>query len=58
MHQPGDLLNEGKDLVVDASSRAARTGRFELCGYDFSAPMDTLKERMALEETHRSGNRP
>jgi glucose-1-phosphate cytidylyltransferase len=26
--------------------------------YGFWAPMDTLKERMALEEMHRSANRP
>jgi hypothetical protein len=53
-----DLLNGGED-VVDAFSRAARRGRFRAVRFDrFWASMDTLKERMALEEMHRSGNRP
>jgi hypothetical protein len=34
-------------------------GRFQAVRFGgFWAPMDNLKERMALEETHRSGNRP
>ena len=44
---------------MDAFSRAPRMGRFRAVRFDgFWAPMDTLKERMALEEMHRSGNRP
>jgi glucose-1-phosphate cytidylyltransferase len=54
-----NFLNEGDDLVVNGFTRAARTGRFRAVRFDgFWAPMDTLKERMALEEMHRSGNRP
>jgi NDP-sugar pyrophosphorylase family protein len=45
--------------VVGAFSRAARRGRFRAVRFErFWASMDTLKERMALEEMHRSGNRP
>jgi len=54
-----DYLNEGEDLVMDACVRAARAGRFRAHKYDgFWAPMDTLKERSALEEMNRTGNRP
>lgn len=54
-----DYLDEGEDLVMDACVRAAKDGRFRAVRYDgFWAPMDTLKERSALEEMNRVGNRP
>lgn len=54
-----DYLDEGEDLVMDACVRAAKDGRFRAVRYDgFWAPMDTLKERTALEEMNRAGNRP
>jgi glucose-1-phosphate cytidylyltransferase len=54
-----DYLHEGEDLVMDACMRAARAGKFRAVSYDgFWAPMDTLKERAALEEMHRTGNMP
>ena len=46
-----DYLNEGEDLVMDACVRAAKDGRMLAIPYDgFWAPMDTLKERTALED--------
>ena len=54
-----NYLNPGEDLVTDAFPRAALAGKFRAVRFDgFWAPMDTLKERAALEEMHRSGNRP
>jgi glucose-1-phosphate cytidylyltransferase len=54
-----DYLEEGEDLVMDACIRAARAGRLRAVQYDgFWAPMDTLKERSALEEQYRRGNSP
>jgi glucose-1-phosphate cytidylyltransferase len=54
-----DFLNEGEDLVMDACIRAARVGRMRAVQYDgFWAPMDTLKERTALEAAYRQGNSP
>jgi glucose-1-phosphate cytidylyltransferase len=54
-----EYLNPGDDLVTHTFTRAARDGRFRAVRFDgFWAPMDTLKERAALEEMHRSGNRP
>ncbi len=54
-----DYLNQGEDLVMDACIKAAAEGRFRAVRFDgFWAPMDTLKERNALEDMHRSGNRP
>jgi glucose-1-phosphate cytidylyltransferase len=54
-----DYLNEGEDLVRDACMRAAKVGRMRAVKYDgFWAPMDTLKERSALEEQYRLGNSP
>ena len=54
-----DYLNEGEDLVMDACIRAAKAGRLRAAQYDgFWAPMDTLKERSALEEQYRKGNSP
>jgi glucose-1-phosphate cytidylyltransferase len=54
-----DYLQPGDDLVTDTFTRAARARKFRAVRFDgFWAPMDTLKERAALEEMHRSGNRP
>ncbi len=54
-----EYLHEGEDLVMDGFVRAAKDGRFRAMRFDgFWAPMDTLKERTALEEMHRSGDRP
>ena len=54
-----DYLQPGDDLVTDTFTRAARGGKFRAVRFDgFWAPMDTLKERAALEAMHRSGNRP
>jgi glucose-1-phosphate cytidylyltransferase len=54
-----DFLNEGEDLVMDGCVRAAAARRLRAQPYDgFWAPMDTLKERAALEELHRSGRSP
>jgi glucose-1-phosphate cytidylyltransferase len=54
-----DFLNEDEDLVMDGCVRAAAAGRLRARPYDgFWAPMDTLKERAALEELHRSGRSP
>jgi glucose-1-phosphate cytidylyltransferase len=54
-----DYLNEGEDLVMDACRRAADVGKMLAIPYDgFWAPMDTLKERNALEIRHQTGNTP
>lgn len=54
-----DYLNEGEDLVMDACVRAAADGRMRAVRYDgFWAPMDTLKERTALQEQYRKGTSP
>ena len=54
-----DYLNQDEDLVMDACMRAANDGRLRAAQYDgFWAPMDTLKERSALEEQYRRGNSP
>lgn len=54
-----DYLGEGEDLVGDACPRAAREGRMMAQPYrGFWAPMDTLKERAALEELYRTGASP
>lgn len=54
-----DYLNEGEDLVMDGCMRAAKEGRMRAVRYDgFWAPMDTLKERTALEDAYRRGNSP
>jgi len=54
-----DFLNEGEDLVMDACMRAACVGRMRAVQYKgFWAPMDTLKERTALETQYRQGNSP
>ena len=54
-----DYLSEGDDLVMDGCVRAARDGKMLAVPYDgFWAPMDTLKERSALEDKYRSGTSP
>ena len=54
-----DYLNEGEDLVMDACIRAARVGKMRAAQYDgFWAPMDTLKERSALELMYQQGTCP
>ena len=54
-----DYLDEGDDLVMDGFVRAAAEGKLCATPYDgFWAPMDTLKERAALEEQYRSGVSP
>jgi glucose-1-phosphate cytidylyltransferase len=54
-----DYLEEGEDLVMDACIRAAKDGRMRAAVYDgFWAPMDTVKERSALEAQYRQGNSP
>lgn len=54
-----DYLNEGDDLVMNGFIRAAADGRMRAVQYDgFWAPMDTLKERTALEEQYRTGVSP
>ncbi|GAA4161157.1 glucose-1-phosphate cytidylyltransferase [Gryllotalpicola daejeonensis] len=54
-----DYLDEGEDLVTDACVRAAAAGRFTANRYyGFWACMDTLKERVYLDELHAKGNAP
>lgn len=54
-----DYLDEGDDLVMDACVKAARDGKIRAARYEgFWAPMDTLKERHALEELHKRGASP
>ncbi|MGH1561908.1 glucose-1-phosphate cytidylyltransferase [Mumia sp. DW29H23] len=54
-----DYLDEGDDLVMNGCVRAAEDGRFTANRYDgFWACMDTVKERMQLEELNRTGNPP
>lgn len=54
-----DYLNEGDDLVMNGCVRAARDGKLLARRYDgFWAPMDTLKERAALEEQYHRGLSP
>lgn len=54
-----NYLNEGEDLVMDACVRAATEGRMMAIDYDgFWAPMDTLKERAALEARYQRGDTP
>lgn len=54
-----DYLDEGEDLVMDACVRAAAEGKMRAVKYDgFWAPMDTLKERTALEQQYRHGISP
>jgi glucose-1-phosphate cytidylyltransferase len=58
-HTIFDYLEENEDLVMDAFAKAAADGRLRAVRYDgFWAPMDTLKERAALEEQYRRGISP
>jgi glucose-1-phosphate cytidylyltransferase len=54
-----DFMGPNQDLVMDACVNAAAVGRMRAVQYDgFWAPMDTLKERAALEEMYRHGQCP
>jgi glucose-1-phosphate cytidylyltransferase len=54
-----DYLDEGDDLVMDGCVKAARDGRMRAVVHDgFWAPMDTLKERAALETAYKRGVSP
>jgi glucose-1-phosphate cytidylyltransferase len=54
-----DYLEEGDDLVMNGCVRAAADGKMRAVRYPgFWAPMDTLKERVALEQMHQSGEDP
>jgi glucose-1-phosphate cytidylyltransferase len=54
-----DFMGPDQDLVMDACSNAAAVGRMRAVPYEgFWAPMDTLKERSALEEMYRHGECP
>ena len=54
-----DYLDEGDDLLMDGCARAAREGKMLAVPYHgFWAPMDTLKERTALEDKYRRGVSP
>jgi glucose-1-phosphate cytidylyltransferase len=54
-----DYLGPGDDLVTDGCVRAAAEGRFTANKYSgFWACMDTLKERVYLEELHASDAAP
>ena len=58
---PGPLfyVDEGDDLVMNGCVKAARDGKMLAVPYDgFWAPMDTLKERNALEDGYHQGIRP
>lgn len=54
-----DYLDEGDDLVMDGCVKAARDGKLRAVRYPgFWAPMDTLKERTALENQYKHGISP
>lgn len=54
-----DYLEQGDDLVMNGCIRAARDRRLRAVSYDgFWAPMDTLKERSALEQLYHQGVSP
>jgi len=54
-----DYLEEGDDLVMNGCVRAAADRKLRAVRYPgFWAPMDTLKERTALEQLYRSGVSP
>ena len=54
-----DVLHKDEDLVGDAFPRLYAEGRLQAVPYNgFWAAMDTLKERNALEEMYRSGDKP
>jgi glucose-1-phosphate cytidylyltransferase len=59
--RPGifDYLDEGEDLVGDAFPRLAAERKLLAMPHDgFWAPMDTMKERMHLEQLHAEGRSP
>ncbi|MGZ3374794.1 MAG: glucose-1-phosphate cytidylyltransferase [Gemmatimonadaceae bacterium] len=52
-------LHEGEDLVADAFPRLAAVGKLLAIPHDgFWAPMDTMKERLYLEQLHAQGRSP
>lgn len=54
-----NYIHEGEDLVMDGCRRASELGRMMAIRYDgFWAPMDTLKERNALEQRFQTGHTP
>jgi glucose-1-phosphate cytidylyltransferase len=54
-----DYMGPNEDLVMNACVNAAADGKMRAVPYDgFWAPMDTLKERSALEELYRHGQSP
>lgn len=54
-----DYMGENEDLVMNACVNAAAAGKMRAVPYDgFWAPMDTLKERSALEDMYRHGQSP
>jgi len=54
-----DYIDEGQDLLMDGCVGAAASGRLQTFPYDgFWAPMDTLKERSALEQRYMRGDCP
>jgi glucose-1-phosphate cytidylyltransferase len=54
-----DFIGPGEDLVMNGCTGAADAGRMQAYPYDgFWAPMDTLKERSALEHRFQTGNCP
>jgi glucose-1-phosphate cytidylyltransferase len=54
-----EFLNDGADLVPDALTRVAQTGRLRAVIHDgFWAPMDTLKEQAMLESRWVAGDAP
>jgi glucose-1-phosphate cytidylyltransferase len=54
-----DVLGQDEDLVGDAFIRLAAQRKLQAVRYNgFWAPMDTQKERNALEKLHSSGNAP
>jgi glucose-1-phosphate cytidylyltransferase len=54
-----DYIEEGEDLVMDGCVKASRDGKVRAVRYPgFWAPMDTLKERTALENQYKRGISP
>jgi glucose-1-phosphate cytidylyltransferase len=52
-------MGPNEDLVMNACVNAAADGKMRAVPYDgFWAPMDTLKERTALEDLYRHGHSP
>jgi glucose-1-phosphate cytidylyltransferase len=54
-----DYLPENGDLIADACTELSKRGKMLAYPYrGFWHPADTIKERLALETTYESGNRP